>query len=452
MSRKKILQRAAVSVLALTMAFGTPAAVFAADTQTVPTYSAGASAGSNSSECSQALGRSLSWLYQKTPSPTVGTLGGEWSVMALVNGGYQVRDTYYSQYYDRVVAELQANNGILEGDRKYTEYSRVIMAMSALGKDAANVGGYNLVEKLNNYDKVIRQGINGPIFALIALDTKDYQTADPEIRQKYVNYILEQELDGGGFALAGSTADPDITAMAIQGLTPYRNDSRVSAAIDRAVNVLSEMQQEDGGLGSWGSSNSEAVSQAIIALSGLGINPHTDSRFIKNGNSLVDALLAFQTNDGGFMHVQAGDPTGGGAQGGVSDGMATDQASLALIAYQRLLEGKPALYDNGTSSAKSGWTQSQDGSWMYIGTDGKARTGWLLTGGKWYYLDSAGIMQTGWEKVGNTWYYLNADGSMKTGWLWDNGEWYYLLSSGAMLTNGKTPDGYSVDGAGRLIP
>ena len=339
MRQKKDWRKAIASALALAIALGAPVSVSAADTQTVQAYRTMNAAGSGDAACSHALERALSWVYQKTPSPTVGTLEGEWSVIAMVNGGYPVSGNYYSQYYDRVVKELQAKGGILEGGRKYTEYSRVTMALSALGKDATNVGGYSLIEKLSNYDKVIRQGINGPIFALIALDTKAYQTSDPDIRQKYIDYILERELDGGGFALAGGTADLDITAMAIQGLTPYRNDPRVSAVIGRAVNVLSETQLENGGLGSWEGSNSEAVSQTVIALSGLGINPHTDKRFIKNGNSLMDALLAFQAKDGGFMHIQIG----ASSEGGVSNGMATDQASLALLAYQRLLDGKPPL-------------------------------------------------------------------------------------------------------------
>ena len=403
-------------------------------------------------DVSNVLERTLAYIYRNAPAPSIGTIGGEWSVMALAGGEYDVATGYFDKYYDRVVKELQDNNGILEGDRKYTEYSRVIMALSAIGRDATDVGGYNLAEKLANYDKVVRQGINGSIFALIALDTKGYTTSDPDIRQKYVEDILSQEIAGGGFSLTGGTPDPDITAMAIQGLTPYRNDSRVKAAINRAVAALSNLQEADGGLSSWGSSNSESVAQTVIALCGLGIDPHNDETFIKNGSSLMDALLTFEAEGGGFMHVKAGDPTGDGAEGGAADGMASDQAALALLAYKRMSVGEPPIYDHndgGASSSKTEkvvkqypsadgkgiWKQYADGRWELFDADDTAPlTGWQKIDGNWYYFQENGKMSTGWLEIGGKTYYLKSWGAMQTGWFQVDSKWYCCDSSGAIRT------------------
>ena len=81
--------------------------------------------------------------------------------------------------------------------------------------------------------------------------------------------------------------------------------------------------------------SSESVAQVIAALSALGVDVHTDSRFVKNGISALDALCAFYVENGGFKHVLDGE----------LDGMATEQSYYALVAYFRMLEGKTALFD-----------------------------------------------------------------------------------------------------------
>ena len=58
---------------------------------------------------------------------------------------------------------------------KYTEYSRIILGLTAVKADVKNVSGYNLLEKLTDMTDVCRQGINGPIWALIAYDSGSYQ-------------------------------------------------------------------------------------------------------------------------------------------------------------------------------------------------------------------------------------------------------------------------------------
>ncbi len=344
-----------------------------------------------------------------------------------------------------MVNTLKENDGILEGDRKYTEYSRVIMGLSAIGRDATNVGGYNLVEKLANFDKVKSQGVNGVIFALIALDTKGYETSDPDIRQKYINEILANEISGGGFDFMGVSADPDMTAMALQALTPYRDDLKVDAVVKRGVAILSKLQESNGGLSSWGSNNSESVAQTIIALCGMGIDPNSDSRFVKNGHSLLDALLTFEAKDGGFMHVQAGAATGGGAEGGVSDGMATDQAALALLAYQRMTGGKAPIYNNRVGSKtkvvkeylskdkKYLWRQYEDSHWeLFDPTGSEHFTGWVKVDGFWYFFQRDGVMSTGWLTTGGKTYYLRPWGAMLTGWFKLDGKWYFCDGNGAL--------------------
>ena len=79
--------------------------------------------------------------------------------------------------------------------------------------------------------------------------------------------------------------------------------------------------------------SSESVSQVIVALAELGI-ALDDSRFVKNGNTLLDALMQFQQEDGGFAHLMDGE----------TDLLATEQAFYALVAANRVAQGESSLY------------------------------------------------------------------------------------------------------------
>ena len=98
------------------------------------------------------------------------TLGCEWFLVA--DSTWQIcgiDDNYRKTYYDNIVALMRENDGGL-GVNRFTEYERVMIALTALGYDASNIEGYDLIARLADYDVVKKQGINSIIFALIALD------------------------------------------------------------------------------------------------------------------------------------------------------------------------------------------------------------------------------------------------------------------------------------------
>ena len=297
------------------------------------------------------LNETMAQLAATVTEPSFGTGAGEWTVLSLARGNYyDTGDKYFEDYYSRIeetVKEKAASvnlNGALH-KVKSTENSRLIMALSAIGKDPTKVGGVDLVGaySANGFSWIKKQGLNGPVFALIALDTYNYKTSDATIRQQCVDYILQAELANGGWALSGTTADPDMTAMVLQALANYADNSDVKDAAERGFAALSSIQKDNGGYASWGSVNSESIAQVIVACTAWGIDPSTDSRFVKSGGSTVDALLEFYVPDGkGFAHVLE---TTGGYAGGEVNAMATDQACYALVAYDRFVNNKNALYD-----------------------------------------------------------------------------------------------------------
>lgn len=296
----------------------------------------------------KATGQHLAAMAEKN-APENATLCGEWMVIGLVRSGQAVDSSVYSRYLSNVVDNVKAKKGVLH-DRKYSEYSRTILGLTAIGEDVTDVGGYNLLKPLSDFDQTIWQGVNGSMWALIALDSHDYEIPkaaagkNQTTREKLINDILSHEVSGGGWNIVGSGADSDMTGMGIQALAPYYNsNSKVKAAVDRAVKKLSTMQFSDGTFGTMGHSTSESCSQVVAGLSALGIDCDKDSRFIKNGKSLLQGLLSYYNGEGGFLHVMSSD----------YDQMATEQAYYAMTGYSRMKNGKTSLYDMTDIAIKS---------------------------------------------------------------------------------------------------
>lgn len=281
---------------------------------------------------------------EKLGTPSVGAIGGEWMVIGLARSGRTVPgvEDYYQKAVEYVQQSIDPDTGRLH-KAKSTDNSRMILALTAIGKDVTNVGGYNLLAGLSDLEFVKYQGNNGPIWALLALDSGNYPvpSGGTTTRQALIDEILSVQTSDGGWAITGDKADSDMTGMALTALAPYyKKDPTVKQAIDKAIARLSEMQDDDGGFSTtYGDgkyiATSESTAQVLTALSALGIDGDTDSRFVKNGSSVVDALLRYYVKGGGFKHIMDGE----------IDGMGTEQAYYALTAYYRFLSGKTNLYD-----------------------------------------------------------------------------------------------------------
>lgn len=279
------------------------------------------------------------YIYGVTKNPGVGSIGGEWAVLSLARADKGIPNEYFGKYYAETEKYVKSKNGILH-DKKYTEYSRMILAVTAIGKDPTNIGGYNLLIPLADYEGVIWQGINGPIWALLALDSKNYEipknsnAAVEATRDKYVKYILKNQTDDGGWAISGVSADIDMTAMAIMALSKYRNSESVNSAIEKGIEFLAFNRESDGGFKNSGNVNAESCAQVIIALCEAGVSPN-DERFTKNGVSLLEFLGKYSIN-GGFKHLMSDT---------APNQMATEQCFCALVAAKRFLNGENSLYD-----------------------------------------------------------------------------------------------------------
>ena len=127
-------------------------------------------------------------------------------------------------------------------------------------------------------------------------------------REKLIDEIINaQGKDGGWTFDVGNKSDADMTGMALQALAPYKDKDEVKPCIEKALAFLSESQKDNGGYVSYGAEDSESCSQVIAGLTMLDIDVLTDSRFIKNGNTVYDALMRYYKEDGTFAHAVNGE-------------------------------------------------------------------------------------------------------------------------------------------------
>lgn len=300
-----------------------------------------------------------------------GDTTGDWYLIGMGRIGYEDEyDRYLAVIQDKVEKRYREKNKL--SDSKATEWHRISLAILAAGGDPTTVGEKNgtpihLIAD-GTYDRgktrsLGTQGINGWIWGLITLDSLRYIVPEDahDTRNTMIEEILKNQLQDGGFSLNSSLTDPDITAMAIQALAPYYNseetysykqkarDEQVTKAVrevvDEALEILSEIQLEDGDFESWERPNAESTAQVIVALTTLGIDPLTDERFIKNGNTLLDGIVKYQRPDGGFIHSEMYDPENPTSLPEESNSMASEQVLYALVSMYRFYEGYRTLYD-----------------------------------------------------------------------------------------------------------
>ena len=292
------------------------------------------------------VGPDVQTVYQTTGdylaskgTPIVGSIGGEWLTIGLARSGRTVPAGYYDNAVAYVKKNINAETNRLDKN-KSTDNARLILALTAISKDVTDVGGYDLLAGLDDMKYIKRQGTNGPVWTLIALDSHDYTPAGSVTRDALVETILSLQKDSGAWYInsTNKTGDVDMTAMAIQSLAPYyETNDAVKTAVDKALTWLGTMQKADGSFAEMAgaASSSESTAQVLVALCAMGIDPTADARFAKNSFHVLDGLLTFYTGTA-FKH-QASDAT--------VDQMATEQSYYALTAYMRLVGGQTALYD-----------------------------------------------------------------------------------------------------------
>ena len=250
-------------------------------------------------------------------SDSMGSSISDWYAISLSRYKYNID-------FSKCVNSLDKYTNSAENLRA-TDMQRIAIAYTAMGSKSDYI-------KTALNSSIGKLGIMSYAYGLIMLDCGAYY--GNMTRDEIINKILSMQFSDGGWGLM-QNSDVDVTAMTIQALARYYKHSDVKNAIDKALDYLSKRQQTDGDFKSYGTPNAESTAQVLLALSTMKINCNTDSRFIKNGNTVYDGLLKYHNSDGSFSHTY----------GGNSNQLATVQALYATISLWRFENGKTAFFE-----------------------------------------------------------------------------------------------------------
>ena len=269
-----------------------------------------------------------------TISEQYSSSSSEWSMMDMIAYGKRNElsqsdiDTYISKSKEKLLTT-----------KSPTDFDKIAIIFTALGINAKKVQmddgtTFDIIDRIATNSNI--GGITGAAYALSAYDSGNYSVEEKVwTRENVITYIKEQQKTDGGWAFgSGNTSDPDVTGMVLTALAPYYLSGRynVNECVEQGITCLSKMQKEDGGFASYGNKNANSAAKVIVALSALGIDSHTDERFIKGGNSVLDALLTYETESHVFGYTD----------NKKENKLATEQGFSALVCYTKLKElGEP---------------------------------------------------------------------------------------------------------------
>jgi hypothetical protein len=270
-----------------------------------------------------------------------------WHVMGVA----AYADRYGSEYAQSAQTKLAHLDTVVDdvqGDyASDATFASAVVSLRAVGYDAADIldrdgAALDITALLT---AAASSGPDGDAFRLVAYQQDDI--ASPAQVSQTVSSAVSSQNENGSWNSWGFES-ADTTAMMLAALAPYTAEAGVSDAMADAVAYLDSVQGENGGVMSWGSENANSTAMAIIGLKAAGIDPVTDVRFVTDGNSLLDGLLAFATaEDDGFGYTDQ-----------VFNDFATKQAFLALIASQSADVTDNVLDFSGHAVAQGAATQN----------------------------------------------------------------------------------------------
>ncbi|CAG7644722.1 hypothetical protein PAESOLCIP111_04783 [Paenibacillus solanacearum] len=276
----------------------------------------------------------------------------DWDAYALHAAGKALPDT------DGYLKAAKSQAAALGTQALVTDYVTLALGVKAAGGDPASLNGINLIERIYNHPQLDRQGMNGVIYALLALNSGSSPVPADAVwtQEKLVNRLVAGQLPQQGWTLeAGGKSDLDLTGAALWALAPYRDRADVQSAVTQASAWIASKQSGNGDLNTDGGgvANTNTLAYIILGLSAQQIDGSTGS-FQHVYGDLLTALFRNYNADGGF----------GVANGAASDHAATYQALLALIAYNALTGGKGGEYEVPLSS--EGNTQPKASVYVHI--------------------------------------------------------------------------------------
>ena len=207
------------------------------------------------------------------------------------------------------------------GRASYTYAAGAVRAMQYLGMDPSDINGLDYIAPLTNTSKAAptsTQDFNSYLYDIASIDPEVWRSRGVDsdmLAEQFITRVLaDQTLDGGfdgyyGYSVAtakegetaiGQGSVPE-TISALSALASYRDKENVAAAIEAGLTYLSSVQLADGSFECWGDTPNGAVTLSMLNLMDKLDISIDDERFVKNGNTVADAMRTFYVDGVGFI-------------------------------------------------------------------------------------------------------------------------------------------------------
>ena len=207
------------------------------------------------------------------------------------------------------------------GRASYTYAAGAVRAMQYLGMDPSDINGLDYIAPLTGTSKAALTAtldFNSYLYDIASIDPEVWRSrgADGDmLAEQFITRVLaDQTLDGGfdgyyGYSVAtakegetaiGQGSVPE-TISALSALASYRDKENVAAAIEAGLTYLSSVQLADGSFECWGDTPNGAVTLSMLNLMDKLDISIDDERFVKNGNTVADAMRTFYVDGVGFI-------------------------------------------------------------------------------------------------------------------------------------------------------
>ena len=207
------------------------------------------------------------------------------------------------------------------GRDSYTYAAGAVRAMQYLGMDPGDINGLDYIVPLTNTSKAAptsTQNFNSYLYDIASIDPEVWRSRGVDgdmLAEQFITRVLaDQTLDGGfddfyGYSVAtakegqtviGQGSVPE-TISALSALALYRDKENVAAAIEAGLTYLSSVQLADGSFECWGDTPNGAVTLSMLSLMDKLDISIDDERFVKNGNTVADAMRTFYVDGVGFI-------------------------------------------------------------------------------------------------------------------------------------------------------
>ena len=241
-------------------------------------------------------------------------------LLALQNANIELTKAETEKLQEIMTAMVGASSEYYLGRTSSTYSAGAVRAMQYLGMDPGDINGLDYLAVLTNTDKLVATStydFNSFMEDIAAVDPVVWRSRGVDVGavvDKYATRILADQTPDGGFdsdygvniaqghADTSWRGDARYTAETLTALAPYADKEYVAKAIDAGLEYLSSVQLADGSFANMSKETPDGeVTLAVLKMmEALDISLE-DERFVKNGNTVADAMQTFYVDGVGFI-------------------------------------------------------------------------------------------------------------------------------------------------------